>query len=82
MILSLFTPLNIALFITLPFIFIQNLAELLAIHRACVLIPCRMHLLDRNITILSDSKLAVSWINGEGFGNLNFFNLYMILDNF
>ncbi|KAK2641058.1 hypothetical protein Ddye_022821 [Dipteronia dyeriana] len=50
------------------------LAELLAIHRACALISSHMFLLDRNITILSDSKMVVSWIEGEGFGNLNLVN--------
>ncbi|KAK3172175.1 hypothetical protein Dsin_033156 [Dipteronia sinensis] len=46
------------------------LAEVLAIHRACTLIYSSMFFKDRNITILSDSRSVVSWINGEGFGNI------------
>ena len=51
------------------------MAEILAIHRACDLISSRMRLSNRNITILSDSKSVVSWINGEGFGKLSLVNL-------
>ncbi|KAK3190292.1 hypothetical protein Dsin_029853 [Dipteronia sinensis] len=46
------------------------LAEVLAIHRACTVIYSSMFFKDRNITILSDSRSVVSWINGEGFGNI------------
>ncbi|KAK1558570.1 hypothetical protein Q3G72_003986 [Acer saccharum] len=51
------------------------MAQILAIHRACALISSSMLLLNRNITIMSDSKSVVSWINGEGFGHLSFVNL-------
>ncbi|KAK4854934.1 hypothetical protein QYF36_002583 [Acer negundo] len=50
------------------------MAEALAIHRACDLISSRMRLSNRNITIMSDSKLVVSWINGEVFGKLSLVN--------
>ncbi|KAK2639402.1 hypothetical protein Ddye_027197 [Dipteronia dyeriana] len=53
----------------------SNLAEVLVIHRSCVLISSIMYLVDRNITILSNSKTVVSWINGGGIGYLNYVNL-------
>ena len=42
----------------------STLADVPAIHRACTLISSSMLSHDRCITILSDSKSVVSWING------------------
>ncbi|KAK2647643.1 hypothetical protein Ddye_015132 [Dipteronia dyeriana] len=50
------------------------MVEVLAIHRASALISYDMFFLERNITILSYSKSAVSWINGKGFGHLRLVN--------
>ena len=50
-------------------------AELLAIHKACVLISTCQLLDDRNIAILSDSESVVAWINRDGFGLLSQVNL-------
>ncbi|KAK0608412.1 hypothetical protein LWI29_030312 [Acer saccharum] len=47
------------------------LAEIIAIHRAVMLISSNQLYSHRRITILSDSKSVVSWINGVGFGNLS-----------
>jgi ribonuclease HI len=51
------------------------LAKVLAIHRACELVSTCQFSDDKNITIMSDCKAAVSWINGEGFGNLSLVRL-------
>lgn len=48
----------------------SNTAEVLAIHKACLLISSESRLVGRNISIISDSKVAVSWIKGKDFGNL------------
>ncbi|KAK3212682.1 hypothetical protein Dsin_017388 [Dipteronia sinensis] len=58
------------------------MSELLAIHKACALIASRMLLSNRNITIRSDSKSVVSWINGEGVGNLRFVSLVYAIRQF
>ncbi|KAK2656506.1 hypothetical protein Ddye_009558 [Dipteronia dyeriana] len=50
------------------------MAEVLGIHRACALISSDMFFLERNITILSDSKSTISRIKGEGFGHLRLVN--------
>ncbi|KAK2648318.1 hypothetical protein Ddye_015807 [Dipteronia dyeriana] len=60
----------------------SNLAEVLAIHRACELISSNMYFIERNITILSDSKFAVSWINGDGFDHLNFVSVLYDIKQF
>ncbi|KAK2641221.1 hypothetical protein Ddye_022984 [Dipteronia dyeriana] len=49
--------------------------EVLTIHRACHLISSRSRLAGRTITIISDSKSAVSWANGKDFGCLKLVNL-------
>lgn len=49
--------------------------EVLAIHKACSLISSSRLLDDRMITIWSNSSLAVSWINGDGFGKLSLIHL-------
>ena len=45
-----------------------------AIHKAYSLCMSKPSLLGRNIQILSDSRLAVDWVNKEDFGNLNLVN--------
>ncbi|KAK3221733.1 hypothetical protein Dsin_008758 [Dipteronia sinensis] len=50
-------------------------SEVIAIQRACNLINSKQTLADRNITIISDSKVTVSWVNGNGFGSLNLVNV-------
>ncbi|KAK2648312.1 hypothetical protein Ddye_015801 [Dipteronia dyeriana] len=52
-----------------------NSAELVAIHKACALCVFIPSVVNRNIEIASDSRMAVSWINGEGVGSLNHVNL-------
>ncbi|KAK3199478.1 hypothetical protein Dsin_022893 [Dipteronia sinensis] len=49
----------------------SNTAEVYAIHRACKLISFNQFLAERHIIIISDSKAAVAWVNGEGLGLLN-----------
>ena len=44
-------------------------AEVYAIHKACSLIASKVSLVSRNIFVVSDCNSAVSWANGEGFGN-------------
>ncbi|KAK2652020.1 hypothetical protein Ddye_011876 [Dipteronia dyeriana] len=51
------------------------LAEVLAIHCVCVLILSKIYLVDRYITILSDSKTAVSCINGDRICHLKYVNM-------
>ncbi|KAK2654891.1 hypothetical protein Ddye_014747 [Dipteronia dyeriana] len=60
----------------------SNLAEVLAIHRACELISYNMYFIERNITILNDSKSAVSCINGDDFGHLNFVSVLYEIKQF
>ncbi|KAK3218921.1 hypothetical protein Dsin_012891 [Dipteronia sinensis] len=54
-------------------------SEVIAIQRACNLIIFNQLLADRNITIISDSKAAVSWVNGEGFGSLKLVNVVYVI---
>ncbi|KAK2653867.1 hypothetical protein Ddye_013723 [Dipteronia dyeriana] len=58
------------------------LAAVLTIHRACALISSQMYLLDHNINILSDSKIAVSWTNDGGFDHLNLVNVLYDIKQF
>ncbi|KAK3211546.1 hypothetical protein Dsin_016252 [Dipteronia sinensis] len=53
----------------------SNAAEVHAIHKACSLISSHPILRDRCISIVSDSRSAVSWINSDNFGNINLVNL-------
>ena len=53
----------------------SNSAEVHAIHRACQLISSNPSLSHHKITIISDSKSAVSWINGADFGNFLLLNM-------
>ncbi|KAK2646683.1 hypothetical protein Ddye_021878 [Dipteronia dyeriana] len=50
------------------------LAEVLAIHKACQLIVDCQLLINHNVDIYSDSSLAMSWCNGEDFGNFSLVN--------
>ncbi|KAK3224470.1 hypothetical protein Dsin_011495 [Dipteronia sinensis] len=47
-----------------------NMVEILAIARACELCVSRPELVGRDIAIVSDSKVAVSWVNNDGIGTL------------
>ena len=49
----------------------SNTTELLAIKRAVELITENPILKGRDIAIVSDSKVAVSWVNKGEFGNVN-----------
>ena len=50
----------------------------LLIHQAAVMCSETQVLLGRAITFSSDSKVAVAWVNGSGFGSLK--NLNLIYD--
>ncbi|KAI9162471.1 hypothetical protein LWI28_027748 [Acer negundo] len=43
--------------------------EIPAISRACYLVVSRKELRGKNVVIVSDSKVGVSWINSAGVGN-------------
>ena len=47
-----------------------NTAEILAIHQACAMCASSSVMIGKVITIVSDSKTAVSWVNSSGFGSL------------
>ena len=49
----------------------SNTTELLAIKKAIELISENQNLFGRDIAIVSDSKVAVSWVNKGDFGNVN-----------
>ncbi|KAK2639286.1 hypothetical protein Ddye_027081 [Dipteronia dyeriana] len=53
----------------------SNLAELLAIEKACSLVVSNWALYGLLIDIASDSKVAVYWINDEGICSLNYVNM-------
>ncbi|KAK2650615.1 hypothetical protein Ddye_018104 [Dipteronia dyeriana] len=44
--------------------------ELWAIHNACYLCLMKASFFGRNIQIVSDSRIAVAWVNDKDFGNL------------
>ncbi|KAK3220076.1 hypothetical protein Dsin_014046 [Dipteronia sinensis] len=46
----------------------SNTAEIMAIRKACELCVSRSDLADRRVKIVSDSKVAVSWVYNEDFG--------------
>ncbi|KAK2649769.1 hypothetical protein Ddye_017258 [Dipteronia dyeriana] len=60
----------------------SNTAEVMAIFKACSLIASNNRLADRNIMIISDSKIVVCWINGNDFGNMKLLNLIRDIRNF
>ncbi|KAK3183003.1 hypothetical protein Dsin_030289 [Dipteronia sinensis] len=49
-------------------------AEIYAIQRACQLCQAKESLRRKKIDIISDSAVAVSWINEEGYGNVDHIN--------
>ncbi|KAI9156673.1 hypothetical protein LWI28_010398 [Acer negundo] len=44
--------------------------EIMALAKACDLCMNKHEVLGKNITLISDSKIAVSWVKGQGIGNL------------
>ncbi|KAK3217752.1 hypothetical protein Dsin_011722 [Dipteronia sinensis] len=57
----------------------SNMTELLAIQKAVEIVMSNPILRDKQIVVVSDSKVVVSWINNIGFGNLNLVdNIYEI----
>ncbi|KAK0574763.1 hypothetical protein LWI29_028697 [Acer saccharum] len=57
-------------------------AEIFAIHQACVLCANSSALMGKQITIISDSKGAVSWVNSSSFGSLKHVNVIYDIRNF
>ncbi|KAK3206725.1 hypothetical protein Dsin_020771 [Dipteronia sinensis] len=61
------------------------LAEILAIARACELCVSRLELTGKTMVIVSDSQVAVSWINNDGFGSIvhaqTIYSIHSVLDN-
>ncbi|KAK3210686.1 hypothetical protein Dsin_015392 [Dipteronia sinensis] len=53
----------------------SNEAELMAIEKASQLCASNSFMVGRDITIVSDSKVAILWINEEGFKNLSLVNM-------
>ncbi|KAK3189921.1 hypothetical protein Dsin_029482 [Dipteronia sinensis] len=52
-----------------------NAIEIMAIGKACELISTDSNFVGRPIFIISDSKVAVSWVNNEVFGNVQHIDL-------
>ena len=50
-------------------------AEIVAIQQACSLCVNASSLIGKKISIISDSKEAVNWVNGSGYGSLNHVNI-------
>ena len=59
-----------------------NSAELFALHRACMLLASNQNLASRKVVIMSDSKVTVSWINGENFGNISLVDMVYDIRSF
>ncbi|KAK2661084.1 hypothetical protein Ddye_007617 [Dipteronia dyeriana] len=60
----------------------SNAAEIYAIHRACSLLQTGGHSINCEVIIVSDYKVAVSWCNGDDFGNINLIDLVYDIGNF
>ncbi|KAK3183579.1 hypothetical protein Dsin_030865 [Dipteronia sinensis] len=58
-----------------------NSAEIFAIHQACVLCAGSLTLVGKEVHIISDSIVAVSWVNGSGFGCLKHVKLIYDIRN-
>lgn len=59
----------------------SNEAKLMAIEKATSLCSSNPLMYGREIDFVSDSKVAVSWINDVGFGNLKYVDMvYDILN--
>ncbi|KAK3183271.1 hypothetical protein Dsin_030557 [Dipteronia sinensis] len=52
----------------------SNMAEIMAIWKACDIISSDPFFLVRNIIIASDLKVAVAWVNNDDFGSINHVN--------
>ncbi|KAK3226986.1 hypothetical protein Dsin_006848 [Dipteronia sinensis] len=48
----------------------SNTAEILAIHKACEMCVANPVFQETEVIIVSDSMVAISWVNGAGFGSL------------
>ena len=48
----------------------SNMAEIMAIQKACHLCASSTLLIGREIEIINDSKVTVAWVNSEGFGSI------------
>ena len=59
----------------------SNEARLMAIGKATDLCSANPLMHGREIVFVSDSKVAVSWINGVGFGNLKYVDLVYDIRN-
>ncbi|KAK2651333.1 hypothetical protein Ddye_018822 [Dipteronia dyeriana] len=59
----------------------SNVAELWDIRRAVVFCQSNLSLQGRNISVVSDSKVAVSWVNNSDFGNITQTNSIMDIRN-
>ncbi|KAK3220390.1 hypothetical protein Dsin_014360 [Dipteronia sinensis] len=57
-------------------------AELLAIRKACSLVASNHFFLKHKVTIASDSKVAVAWINDKNFGSLKHMDLLYEIQSF
>ena len=57
-------------------------AEVYAIHQACLMCVSSPVLFGKQITIISDSKGVVSWVNGSDFGSLKHVNFIYEIRNF
>ncbi|KAK2647555.1 hypothetical protein Ddye_015044 [Dipteronia dyeriana] len=57
-------------------------AELMANHKACWLVASKQVHLSYNVSIVSDSKIAVSWIHDENFGSFKHVDLLYDIRNF
>ena len=60
----------------------SNSAELFALHRACSLLASFPSLASRKVIIASDSKVIVSWINGDNFGSFALVDMVYDLRSF
>ncbi|KAK3221624.1 hypothetical protein Dsin_008649 [Dipteronia sinensis] len=52
----------------------SNTTEIWAIHRAVEICASNSKLIGMNIIIISNSNVVVSWVNDDGFGNLDHIN--------
>ncbi|KAK2653801.1 hypothetical protein Ddye_013657 [Dipteronia dyeriana] len=59
----------------------SNSAEVMVIHKACFFIAYDQRLSGGKISTISDSKTAISWINGKDFGNIKQVNLILDIRN-
>ena len=60
----------------------SNLAELFVLHKACMFLASNQNLSSRKVVIVSDSKVMVSWIDGENFGNFSLVDMVYDIRSF